>query len=121
MGVRFIAAVAWLGLSLVGCGGSQLKPNQQREYDALTAEQAQIKKKQGQAKARADRAFRDLGAAEKKHRQVFKHAVLCGASAKGQSFGPFPWGGKRRARLDDAGSATVSGQRCAVYRLKVVK
>ena len=42
---RWLVALALTGVTLSGCGGSQLKPNEQREYDALEKEQASIKKR----------------------------------------------------------------------------
>ena len=123
MGIRWMGvALAVLSMSVsVGCGGSELKPTQQREYDKLKAEQSTISKSIGATTRRADKAFNDLGAAEKRKKLVFKQVVLCGATASNQTFGPFAWGKKRRAKLLSKGNKSVSGQSCQAYDLKVVK
>jgi len=116
---------ALFGLALItglaGCGGSELKPDQQKEYDRLQDEKRSIDSRIGKEQARSEKAFRDLGAAEKRKRRAYKHMVMCGARADGQAFGPFPWGQKRTAKLDPSGTIKVSGTACRVYKFEVVK
>ena len=116
------AALLGLALSLTACGvRSELTPKQEAEYEALTAEKAQLAKRRSKAKARSQRAFTDLGQAEKKKKVAFRNVAVCGAEAKGQSFGPFPWGQKKRARLKSKGAVKVAGVSCGAYRVEVVK
>lgn len=123
---RLIRALCGLALLAppalaTGCGGSELKPDQQREYDTLQAERRDISGRLGAAQRRSEKAFRDLGAAEKRKKIHYKHMVLCGARAEGQRFGPFPWGQKKTAKLKFDRSIKVSGASCGYYEFRVVK
>lgn len=111
----------WLAVGLIGCGGSELRPDQQRQYDKLRAEKSSIAQKKGAAQRRADKAFNNLGAAEKRKRMAYKDVVVCGKSADNQIFGSFPWGKKKKAKLVKKGTTKISGKTCKTYRLKVVK
>ncbi len=116
---------ALLGLAcfavLTACGGTELRPEQQKEYEKLQAERQDINRRIGSATRRSEKAFRDLGAAEKKNKRAFRDLVMCGADAEGQTFGPFPWGKKRRAKLSASGTARISGLRCDRFKFKVVR
>ncbi|MCB9523165.1 MAG: hypothetical protein H6702_07255 [Myxococcales bacterium] len=116
---RWLAGLALSGLTLAGCGGSQLKPNEQKEYDALKQEQASIQKRIGAANAAADKAFRDAGAAEKAKKLVYKGVLVCGGSASGQYFGALPFTGKKKAALVSKRDKTVSGVQCETFDVSV--
>ena len=116
---RWLAALALGGLTLAGCGGSQLTPKQQTEYDRLKKEQASNRKKIGAANAAADKAYRDAGAAEKRSRQVYKGVLVCGGSANGHYFGSMPFRGKKKATFVSKRSKTVSGVKCETYQVSV--
>lgn len=110
-------SAAWLA----GCGGTNLKPAQQKEFEALTAERASIQRKISDARRKADKAFNNAGKLEKQKKAVFKQVVLCGGKADGQAFGPMPFSGKKRARLKANGTRKVGKSQCNAYTLEVKK
>jgi hypothetical protein len=119
--MRFIAFL--FAFLMVGCGGSQLTPKQQSEFDALGTKSSELRSRLGKESSKTESMFRRLGKLEAKEKAVAKTSLGCGVDAAKNRIGPLPFVHKKgyRVKLSPGSKRTVGGQKCVEYTLKVVK
>ena len=107
-----------LCILMIGCGGSQLTPDEEARYHELQTERSKIAQKRQKMVRDVERAFKKSGDLERSKSKRAKRVLSCGyPSLQGQSLGPLPF--KKRkgksARFKKQGSK--SG--CTTYSMKV--
>ena len=103
----------------MGCGGSQLTPEEEAKYEKLQAERSELASDRKAMTADVDRAFKRSGTLEGQGASRVDDVLACGQrSLQNQSFGPLPFRKKKdkSAHIIQSGSAR-SG--CQAYTLKV--
>ena len=119
--IRVMGVLVFFGLA--ACGGSQLTPEQQQEYDQLATKKSELRGSLSKVKSKSESTFKRLGKLEKKHKAVAKGALGCGVDPGKQAFGPLPFVHKKgyRAKIVKTGARSVGSKKCLEYKLKVVK
>ncbi len=119
--MRFLSLI--LGIMIAGCGGTQLTPAQQDEFNSLGAKESALRGQIAQSRAKEGSTFKRLGKLEAKQKAVAKLALGCGVKASNDSFGPLPFVHKKgyRVKLVAGSKRTIGGKKCLEYKLKVVK
>ena len=107
----------------MGCGGTQLKPEQEKEYAELGQKIHELKGELRAIQSESQARFTRLTKLEKKAGIASSKTVICGARLSGQHLGPIPFRYKTKYRVTIRGKkkASVKGRSCVKPSLKVGK
>ena len=120
---RCVPSVALFALLVSGCGGSQLTPEQEVEYQSLQAEEEDLIAKLSAAHSERRVAYREMVRLSSQKKLGGMSAITCDVDLNQQSIGPLPFVFKRgyRVILVERGERALGARRCMAYKAKVVR
>ena len=108
-------------LLLVGCGGTELNPAQQKEYENLKQQVSNLRSQARQKQAEVHQGYLKSGKLEKRYDTKTQGVYSCGVSLKKDKLGPLPFK-KQKGRsllLRQQQMIKKGGQKCFEYQAKV--
>ena len=119
----FLIYLSTLGLVLllVGCGGTELNPAQQKEYESLQQQVSDLRSQARKKHSEVHQSYLKSGKLEQKHALKTQGVYSCGVSLKKNKLGPLPFK-KQKGRsllLRKQKIIKKGGQRCFEYQAKV--
>ena len=119
----FLIHLSTLGfiLLLVGCGGTELNPAQQKEYESLKQQVSDLRSQARKKQSEVHQSYLKSGQLEHKNAVKTQGIYSCGVSLKKDKLGPLPFK-KQKGRSLVLGKQKVvkkGGQRCFEYQAKV--
>ena len=119
----FLNDLSTLGLVLlfVGCGGTELNPVQQKEYENLKQQVSDLRSQARKKQSEVHQSYLKSGRLEHKHAVKTQGIYSCGVSLKKDKLGPLPFK-KQKGRslvLGKQKAVKKGGQRCFEYQAKV--
>ena len=108
-------------LIFVGCGGTELNPAQQKEYESLKTQVSALRSQARQKQNEVHQGYLKSGKLEKKHSLITSDVYSCGTSLKRNKLGPLPFKKRKGLSLMFQRERKIKkgGQKCYEYQAKV--
>ena len=106
---------------LVGCGGTELNPAQQKEYESLKQQVSDLRSQSRKKQAQVQQGYIKSGKLEKKYAVQTQGVYSCGVSLKKDRLGPLPFK-KQKGRsllLQKQQIVKKGGRKCFEYQANV--
>lgn len=106
---------------ITGCGGTELNPQQQREYEELTQKVKTLRAEARKKESKVQEGYLKSGRLEKKAKLKTTQLMSCGVSLKGQKLGPLPFKKKKGKSLilKNEEMKKKGGHRCFQYQTRI--